>query len=84
MSWVVVRGSENITVSNTVVKIAPHAIVDTHTSPMAALRACLILSAQDIRLGRVGDYRVEPPTSITLDEIQPPLPEWVLEILIAK
>lgn len=55
--------------------------IESHGSPRDAERALMILSAHEIKNGRVANYRIEPPITIpcTLDELN--LPDWVWEVL---
>lgn len=55
--------------------------VEEHRSPKAAYRAAMILSAHEIKNGRVGNYCVEPPemNMPTFEELD--LPEWAYKVL---
>lgn len=53
--------------------------VEEHPHGKLAQRAALVLSAHDIKNGRVGNYRCDPPTFYRYDELD--LPEWVLQVL---
>lgn len=57
----------------------PPSLVETWNHPKLASRAVMILSAQEIRNGRVANFRVEPPTFYRADELD--LPTWVVETL---
>jgi hypothetical protein len=58
------------------------AVVEEHNEPKAAARAALILSAHDVKNGRVANYRCEPPTFYKWNELD--LPEWALAALELK
>jgi hypothetical protein len=56
-------------------------VVEGHEHPEAAFRAMLILSAHEVRNGRVADFEIVPPVTCTLDEVRPSLPDWAKEAL---
>ena len=57
------------------------ATVESHDAPKAAYRAMMILSAHEIKNGRMANYRVEPMIVIpyTIEELN--LPLWAKKAL---
>ncbi len=56
-------------------------VVESHDTPRKAERAMMILSAHEVKNGRVAAYTITPPITIpsTVDELR--LPDWALEAL---
>lgn len=54
--------------------------IETHDRPLDAMRALMILSAHEVKNGRVADFRIEPPITISYKLEELSLPRWVLEI----
>ncbi len=71
-----------------VVEVWSSAKVSHNTSLMRrdtgwhAQRAALVCSAHEVKNGRVGNYRCEPPTFYKWNELD--LPDWVLAALDLK
>lgn len=54
---------------------------ESYESPAAAERSMLILSAHELRNGRMANYRIEPPIDLGRDLAELNLPDWALEEL---
>lgn len=55
--------------------------IESHDHPNKAHRALMILSAHEVKHGRVTDMHIEPPTGLTPDVASLNLPDWALEAL---
>jgi hypothetical protein len=56
-------------------------LVEICKSPKQAQEAMLILSAHEIKNGRVANFRISPPVNLEPDITKLNLPEWALEVL---
>ncbi len=56
-------------------------IVETHQTPDLAYRAMLLLSAHEVKNGRVAKYRVRLPSDFSPNADSLDLPAWVRDAL---
>lgn len=54
-------------------------VIEQHHTQHQALIALLIMSAHEIRYGRTPTYKISPPVSCTIEDIN--LPDWAKEFL---
>lgn len=53
-------------------------VLESHTSPLAAQRALMILTAHEMKNGRTPDYAIDPPLTVLLPLSELNLPSWAL------